>query len=128
MNSQIILYKKRGKSKPLVGVRPVYGASGRKILDYELIPFKGVEGFVEPTLDNLGVRGVVKITNESHYSMLYRVRISMFFAQCKNNICNTKSIVWVPINTLRLRSSISSDTLTRINTFVNNPTSYTLGK
>lgn len=128
MNSQIILYKKRGKSKPLIGVVPVYGASGRKIIDYKPLPFNGVESFVEPTLENLGIRSVLNTTQESHYSMLYRVRIGIFFVQCKNNICNTKSIVWVPITTLRLRSSISSDTLTRINTFVNNPTSYALGK
>lgn len=125
---QIIPYKRRGKTKPLIGVQPIYSRSGRKIVDYTLVPFRGVESSVEPTLSNIGIKGCVRVTAQTRYDLSSKGRITTFFALCKNNICTTKEIVWVPLSILRMRSTISSDTLTIINTFVNNPTSYTLGK
>lgn len=128
MISQIVPYKRRGKTKPLIGVQPIYGNSGRKILDYKLIPFQGVESSVEPTLANMGIGNTIGVKAQTRYDLTSKGRITTFFALCKNTICTTKEIVWVPLSVLRMRSTISSDTLTIINTFVNNPTSYTIGK
>ena len=124
MSSCIVLYRKRGKAKPQIGVVPVYGNSGRKIIDYKFLPHSGVANLVDNTLQNMGIKGVLQTNAETHYDITNRVRTTIFFVQCKNIVSSTKEIVWVPLSTLRLKASINSDMLTRLNTFVNNPTSY----
>lgn len=125
MKARIVLYRRRGKAKPLIGVEPIYGVSGRKIVDYKLHDYNnGAEHLLLKTLANMGINNTIQHTKEVGYSLSDKTRITTFYVQCKNNSSTNRTNCWVALDTLRQKSTISSDVLSKLSMFVQNPSSY----
>jgi hypothetical protein len=125
MTGYLVPYRKRGRGKPQVAVKPIYGASGRKIVDYELIGYDhATDSLINPLLLNLGMGSAIRTGSQSFYSSLDKGRKNIFYAQCKHIVYSTKDIVWVTVSMLYVKSSLNSGVLGRLDMYVNNPSSY----
>lgn len=124
MKSRIVLYRRRGNAKPMIGVKPIYGESGRKLIDYELHGYNGVDILLIKTLANMGINNTLQSTKEVGYSLSDKARMATFYVQCKNNSSTNRINCWVTLDTLKKKSTISSDVLSKISMFVQNPSSY----
>lgn len=124
----LVVYKRRGKSKPLFAVKNVYSLHSRRVprvLGFEL--FKCVDKLSSAyrMLKDLDFGSVEVMHKETMYDPTLKSKVNILIVRCKYKSYSTENVSWVTMADLMKKSTSSKAILNRIHLFAKSPVCLT---